>query len=244
MSKNKIISRFNKAAHTYDEHSITQKESALLLAQTMQQNYPDFVPQTILDLGTGTGVLVEEMLKFYPRAHYTLNDNASNMLTMCQKKFENYTNFSYLESDMQTIPSKYYDLILSNFSLQWANDPIDVIKKSAGNCKIFAFTCVLNGTFNEWYKVLKAHKITTATPNFLSQNHLEEVCKLLSSESFYFTKNYKLQFKNYRTFANYLKSIGASATDNSVSISNFKNILKLNSEIETNYKVFFGFLVF
>ncbi len=244
MFKDQIISRFNKAAQDYDSLCTPQKESAKLLIKTLSEHYPNFAPQTILDLGTGTGILVEEMLKLYHTAHYSLNDHAENMLKECKKKFINYPNFSYLENDMQAIPSKYYDLVSSNFSLQWLEDPKAIISLFAKNCKIFAFTYVLQGTFSEWYQILESYNITNATTNFLPQEQLEKLCDDISSSCFYFTKNYELKFSNYAAFANYLKSIGASANDSSISISNLRKILKLDTEITTSYKVFFSLLVF
>ena len=60
--KRKIKHRFNGASNSYDKVACVQKQSAELLVQKLQEFDKLFYPQTILDLGTGTGYIPEILL--------------------------------------------------------------------------------------------------------------------------------------------------------------------------------------
>ena len=82
-SKKKIIkNNFDNASTSYDSVASIQKKCA----QKLIEKLPNFIPNSILDLGTGTGYTTELLLKKFPESQYTLNDISDVMLKVAEKK--------------------------------------------------------------------------------------------------------------------------------------------------------------
>ena len=119
--KVKIQNSFNKASKSYDQVASVQRKAAKFLIERLLECHTE-TPQTILDLGTGTGCIPELLLKFYPDSFYTLNDIADQMLEFCKYKFVHHKNFVFSNDDMSALSMSHYDLIISNFALQWVDE--------------------------------------------------------------------------------------------------------------------------
>jgi malonyl-CoA O-methyltransferase len=81
-----IQTQFNKASQSYDDVATIQKKAAYYLVNELLKYYP-IIPKTVLDIGTGTGYVPELLLPKYTSCAFYLNDNAQNMLDVCQVKF-------------------------------------------------------------------------------------------------------------------------------------------------------------
>lgn len=82
------------------------------LARSMQK------PNTVLDLGAGTGLLTKYMFDHFPEAHFTLIDVSEEMLTVARKRFGGLGNLTFLTSDYTTsLPNGKFDLIVSGLSI-------------------------------------------------------------------------------------------------------------------------------
>ena len=55
---------FERAADTYDASAVLQKEIAKRLAERL--DYIKYSPKTVLDVGSGTGFVTQDLLKRYP----------------------------------------------------------------------------------------------------------------------------------------------------------------------------------
>lgn len=72
----------------------------------------------ILDLGAGTGIFSEYILKKYPNASITLFDLSEKMLEISQKRFKGVTNIKYLVGDYIKYDfNETYDIIISSLSI-------------------------------------------------------------------------------------------------------------------------------
>ncbi len=65
--KKKIRNYFNKASNSYENVAYVQRQSAEFLVEKLLE-VNDIYPQTILDLGTGTGYIPELLIKYYPKS--------------------------------------------------------------------------------------------------------------------------------------------------------------------------------
>ena len=75
------------------------------------------VPEKILDLGAGTGLLAYYWYQQFPESEYSLIDIADNMLEIARKRFYGLNNFSYTISDYRSdFPEKYFDAVVSALS--------------------------------------------------------------------------------------------------------------------------------
>jgi tRNA (cmo5U34)-methyltransferase len=77
----------------------------------------------ILDLGAGTGLLTEYLLKRYSQGYFTLVDISDEMLNIARKRFNKNGNFHYINGDYLNVDFKgSYDLIVSSLSIHHLED--------------------------------------------------------------------------------------------------------------------------
>lgn len=72
----------------------------------------------ILDLGAGTGIFSEHILKKYPKASLTLIDISEKMLEISKLRFKNKNNIEYIFKDYLSYDfNEKYDIIISSLSI-------------------------------------------------------------------------------------------------------------------------------
>ncbi|MFX1390216.1 MAG: class I SAM-dependent methyltransferase [Promethearchaeota archaeon] len=123
--KEKIISDYNKTASIYDKrYEAIQDEKY----QTVIANYRDF-NKIILDLGSGTGLFFEYLLKsnlikLNTRCKYVAIDISMNMLLKFRSKIFKYNNLkcrpNFILSDIDYLPFRedIFELVFSFTSFQ------------------------------------------------------------------------------------------------------------------------------
>lgn len=244
--KHKIQSRFNASSQSYDKVASVQRESADFLIAQFHNHFPDFLPQSILDLGTGTGYAAEKLLRYYPYAHYTLNDLSSNMLQATAKKFSERKNISFHHGDMETEKFKDHDLIISNLALQWTHNLEKMLHTLHQQSKVFAFSCLLDGTFKEWKTLLKDYGVISNPLRSYPchEKMMDTLGSLQSPHLHHYVKDFELVFPDAYAFASYLKHLGASFQEGDFHYSSFiKMIREHKEEIRITYCVFFGIMM-
>ncbi len=103
---------FNMVAATWDERFQTQE-----LLIFLEQLVPTFhlkSGQTILDAGTGTGVLIPFLLKAVgSTGHVVAIDYAEKMIEICKAKFAHFPNVSVAVQSVENLqfPSESFDVI-------------------------------------------------------------------------------------------------------------------------------------
>lgn len=125
MNTEKINEQFNLIAKEYDadrrkfipcfdDYYITSTE--LISAKIAS-------PKSVLDLGTGTGLLTMFWYEHFPDAEYTLVDIAEDMLSIAKKRFENCGNVKYLLDDYsKALPDGEFDAVISALSVHHLSD--------------------------------------------------------------------------------------------------------------------------
>jgi len=80
-------------------------------------------PLSVADLGAGTGLLSEQILKVFPHSNMTLVDISEEMLNIAKSRLNVYPNVEYQLSDYSNeMPSGHYDLIVSALSIHHLTD--------------------------------------------------------------------------------------------------------------------------
>ena len=126
---------FDRAAATYDAAAVLQREIGDRMLERL--DYVRLQPQTILDLGCGTGHAIGPLMKRYPKARLIALDFAPAMLNLARRRGSWLKRPWCLCADAEALPLADHsvDLIVSNATLQWCND--------------------LDATFRDWLRVLR-----------------------------------------------------------------------------------------
>jgi malonyl-ACP O-methyltransferase BioC len=241
--KKQIAKCFDSATSSYDEFAIIQKTSAYVIAKNLSRLfYYNTAPSTVLDVGSGTGYMAEELQKRFQSAEYTLNDISPKMISFLQKKFT--VNSSFIMGDAEQIIFNHYDLIVSNFALQWCNDISKTIHNLYYKSDILGFSYLLDGTFAEWYNLIANYTNGSAIiPKYLSTCEIVEIIKSCNPYQFYYqTIDMPLRFATPLLMMQYLKKIGANASSNDIPLGLMKKLVKSTQQLNTTYKIFFAFI--
>jgi len=119
-----LKTKFDKGAKSYDR----QRNYVI---PNMDQIYTimvdlascDVPGPKILDLGAGTGLLSEKLLKKYSRGSFTLIDLSNEMLNIAKERFKGNSNFKYIQGDyLNTDFKDSFDIIMSSLSIHHLND--------------------------------------------------------------------------------------------------------------------------
>lgn len=111
---------FERAAGRYDELSVLQKEIGTRLFARLE--YVKLQPQSVLDLGAGTGYFTAELLRRYKKAQVVAADFALPMLHQAGKRRAGLFRKPGLTcADAKSLPfaDESFDLVFSNLMLQW-----------------------------------------------------------------------------------------------------------------------------
>ena len=108
---NKDIEFFNSCADNWD--NIRQTNHAILEKLMNLADIP--VGATVLDVGSGTGVLIPYLhAKVGASGKITAVDFSKNMLAKAQEKFCNLNNLNFLVGDIleMNLPQNFYDVVI------------------------------------------------------------------------------------------------------------------------------------
>ena len=126
---------FERSAAQYDRVAVLQREIADRMMERLE--LVRLQPQTVLDVGAGTGYATEALLRRYPKARVFALDFAYPMLQRTRRRGRWLRRPRCVCADAERLPlaDGSVDLLFSNATLQWCND--------------------LDGTFREFLRVLR-----------------------------------------------------------------------------------------
>jgi malonyl-ACP O-methyltransferase BioC len=231
-SKKKVKAAFDGAACTYDLVAEVQTLSSMHLAQLTEALV---TPQTILDIGCGTGVTTAMLQQEYPRASYTLCDISSNMIRVAQRRVKN-AQFIVCDAEKYDFLENY-NLGVANLVLQWFESYSIFLEKILEHCDYFAFSMLVDNSFGDWREKLKNYGVFSSYPSTAEMLH---TCRKYGVLEKYEVKSYNVAFKTLLEAAQYFKKLGA--TTNFTSQSNVLSVLREHTGIILNYEVFFALL--
>ncbi len=122
ISKQKIRRAFDRAASSYDDAALLQKEVCRRLLQKLE--YIRLSPQWILDAGVGTGEAVTPLLKRYKKSRVVALDLSEQMLAKASVHGSLLRRPELVCADLEQLPFRddCFDLVFSSLALQWCND--------------------------------------------------------------------------------------------------------------------------
>jgi len=148
--KQLVARRFGIAAQTYGAFADVQIQAAdRLLDQLPDQ------PKAcrMLEVGCGTGILTEGLLKRFPEAEIDALDIAPEMITFAARRLGPYRRLRLITADVEHFqPTAPYDWMVSSSALHWLPERLAVFKRLHAMLNpggLFCFSLMLNGTFSE-----------------------------------------------------------------------------------------------
>lgn len=122
LDKPRLRAAFDQAAEGYDEVAVLQREVGERIMQRLE--LIRLQPQTILDLGAGTGVFSLALERRYRQARVIALDLAPRMLAVARRRKGWFSRQRFVCGDAEALPltSASVDMIFSNFTLQWCGD--------------------------------------------------------------------------------------------------------------------------
>lgn len=126
IDKTKVRESFDRAAASYDDVAILQREVGNRLLERL--DLIKLQPQRILDLGAGTGVCSLALAQRYRQAQVISLDLALAMLLHARRRLPLldrwFGKHSFVCADAEQLPlaDNSIDLIFSNLTLQWCTD--------------------------------------------------------------------------------------------------------------------------
>lgn len=123
---NKVRRAFSCATNSYDEHAELQREIGRRLLAHLE--FTKLAPQSILDIGCGTGFFTRLLADKYKKAHIYVTDLSESMVchTKAQhaKRLPWQRKYHHTISDAVALPYKdaSFDLVTSNLTMQWVPD--------------------------------------------------------------------------------------------------------------------------
>ena len=199
LNKDLIKNNFQKSILTYDENAIVQEQMAEFLCSKIQkQKY-----NKILEIGSYTGKLTKLAVQKFDFDSYVALDvvDSFDFIKNLSSKI------SFIKSDIEKFEtSDKFDLIISNASIQWAEDFEFVYKKlkslltSSGHIAISLF-----GSDN----LLEIKDIFNVG---LKYHSVEEIEKITSANIYSEIK--KIEFKDSISILKHLKATGVNSVTN------------------------------
>lgn len=233
--KKQIKYNFSKSANRYNAWAIAQKKSATHLVSLIDKN----TFKSILDIGCGTGFCIEALKKTNCNK-ITGIDLSPGMVDVCTNKWPSY-NFICTDAEHFFTQEKY-DLIISNFTLQWFNNIYLYIKNCFDNLLkkngTLALAIPVEGSLNEFTNIIK----TKLHPFPNSKDLIESIGGIKKIDANFEIKNYKLSYPSPLAGLKAIKKIGAHYKDETIiSIGEMKQLKSFHNDkdFSLTYKVLF-----
>lgn len=120
MNSGLIKKKFSKSIATYDDNALAQKQITEKLFALICEYLPG-IPNSLFEIGCGTGLLTRKMVSLFPDVNYYLNDINDNVEQALPAIFAG-KNHTFIKGDAQIIDYPKADLIISSSTIQWFNN--------------------------------------------------------------------------------------------------------------------------
>ncbi len=214
--KDQLAQNFDLAAPGYEQHATLQKYTASELIDRIR--VMNIRPTTILDLGSGTGIVSKHLAEAFKDSIIVQTDVSFGML--CQARDlrpHKYSKMSlYLCADAEQMPfiNNTFDLVVSNLMLQWTEnlktlfEDISKLLKPGG---VFVFTTLGPSTLVELREAWAAADDLKHVNDFIDMHVVGDA--LIASglaDPIMETDNVILNFESVGQVMQHLKNLGAN----------------------------------
>ena len=220
-----MISKFCKAAETYDQFADLQNNVSSKLASMLSLTTDN--SSKIIDIGCGTGNIVYTLSKKYKRCIFIQLDLSWQMISLSSHK--NQSTYS-INANLDYIPisRSSLDIAFSAMTLHWTPDlrhSCNTIAQILKNEGLFYCAIPLNNTFSELNKIKDLMNIKR-----YSLPSLSYVMDAFSNTSFNIldikTINYKYFYPSCYHFLKSLKNTGTNTSSQIVTVQQLRELME------------------
>jgi ubiquinone/menaquinone biosynthesis C-methylase UbiE len=130
-NKQQVRTRFERAAATYAEAAVVQREVGNRLLERF--DVMRIAPQTILDIGCGPGTHTTALATRFPEASVIAVDQSPQMIAAAQKRVAGHENVEFLQGELESLPIKSasVDAAVCVLVLHHVPDPAAAVRELA-----------------------------------------------------------------------------------------------------------------
>jgi len=188
-----IAERFSAAAGSYDATARAQLDAAACFADWLaardaparpagDSRATGAAPARIAELGCGTGFLSAELLARWPDAELLATDLAPAMVEHCRARFADRPRFRAASADAASArfdPAP--DWIVSAMCLQWVRPLEAALDLHLSQCRVLAFSLLLDGSFAEWRAAHERAGVACGLQPLPDAAALDAMCRRLAA---------------------------------------------------------------
>ena len=229
----KIRNTFNSASSNYNDNAFLQNEIANRLAEKLK--VISIKPQTIIDLGSGTGFLSEKTAKIFPNSILVCVDFAQQSL------MENSQNLKVCANAYELpFASNSVDFIVSNLMMQWCPDLTTLFNECFRVLKpqgLFLFTTFGPDTLKELKRSWSVVDSSAHVNNFIDMHDIgDQMLQSGFQSPIMEMENITLTYEKVVDLMHDLKAIGAQNVANRSKALTGKTKFKKMIEMYENYR--------
>ena len=207
----KIRNTFNSSSSNYNDNAFLQNEIANRLAEKLK--VISIKPQTIIDLGSGTGLLSNKTAEIFPNSNLFCVDFAQQSL------LENSQNLKVCANAYELpFASNSVDFIVSNLMMQWCPDLKTLFNECFRVLKpqgLLLFTTFGPDTLKELKRSWSAVDSSTHVNNFIDMHDIgDQMLQSGFQSPIMEMENITLTYEKVLDLMHDLKSIGAQNVGN------------------------------
>ena len=211
LQKKDVAASFSRAAAVYDSAAHLQREVGERLL-TLLDRYRG-LPETILDLGCGTGHFCPELQDLFPGAHYLGVDLAAGMVEYARARSDERAGWLVADAEALPLASESVDLVFSSLAVQWCYRPEHLFAELARVLRpggLCVFTSLGPHTLYElrsaWATVDSHQHVNT----FLPTSELEAAAgRTPAIEMTLERRRFRMEYVRVRELLDELKALGA-----------------------------------
>jgi malonyl-CoA O-methyltransferase len=193
--KKSITGSFTKYCYSYHDNASIQKITAKSLIQLL----PTISRPRILEIGCGTGILTEALMREYPRGIFEITDISDVMLKECKRRLKNSkATFFLMDGEKPLDNLGTYDLVVSSMTLHWFLKPYESTIRLS-KLGPFFYATIGADNFFQWQRCLR--KVGASKSVF----PIHKIPGELKQEY------HQIQCESFISFANDLRKTGAMA---------------------------------
>lgn len=139
----------------YHENAEPERDSAKRLADSLEPWRNIVPPGPMLDIGAGTGIFTDHLIRMFPKRELVVSDASSEMIEHAKSCLDKKETLTYKQMDAETneIEQLHYSLICGNHVAHQFNNPATALEELALGLKIDGLMLMSfpgEDSFQEW----------------------------------------------------------------------------------------------